>query len=82
VDVRTEPLPWAEIVPASLSLLAVRAFAEEGAESRLLRMAFAYAHDLEDAFWDAELELGTLPDRAPLAAMQKVYVDRYNAKQR
>jgi hypothetical protein len=76
-----ERLAWSDLPASVYAALAARALADGGADALLLRMAFAYAHHLEEAFWDADLELGAAADRAPHAAAHKAYADRWNARE-
>ncbi len=80
VGTRVVRLGWDAFPARALARLAQRALAEGGAETKLLRMAFAFAHRLENEFWEADLDLGASADRAPQAAAQRAYTDRWEAK--
>lgn len=76
----TVRLPWSTFKPRALARLAQRALREDATESKLLRMAFCYAHRLEDEFWEADLDLGASSDRGPFSEAQRVYTDRWNSQ--
>ena len=44
----------------------------------LLGVAFGYAHKLEDAFWDAKLELGATPGADVWSRQEKEYARRFS----
>ncbi len=54
---------WTEIDGVQILDLARRAFAGKGTRYDAYTLAFAWAHRLEDAFWDVQLDVMSAPDK-------------------
>ena len=68
--------PWSKVDAESIATLGALVLGHEDGNLVLQQMAFAFAHELEDAFWNRELELSD-PKLRPVA---KDYVKRWEAR--
>ena len=46
----------------------------------LLQVAFAYAHELDDGFWDAKMTLESTPGAGAWSRQTKTYLARFNKR--
>ena len=58
IDGKEEKVIWLDVEPAALASLARAAFQEAPRGSSLYVMAFAFAHHLWEAFWEADFDVG------------------------
>ena len=72
-----ETYKWVQLEPAEILKLARAAFTDKGTQFYLHQLAYAYAHRLQDAFWDLQLDLSGAPDIAQYQRMVSDYESRF-----
>lgn len=76
----TKTYVWSSLEPGAIADLAQRAFTDKGARHLVLLTAFAYAHMLKDAFFDAQLWLGATPGAREFEHQVKEYAERFEKR--
>jgi len=67
---------WSEMGAPAIADLGLDALSDKDARLMLLQLAFAFAHGLEDAFWDAKMTLETTPGASLWSRQSKEYKRR------
>jgi tRNA A-37 threonylcarbamoyl transferase component Bud32 len=77
----TKAYSWSDIGAERLARLSQSVFSsEEDVRLLLFQMAFCWAHRLENAFWDVELELGATPGSGAVSREMKRYADSFKER--
>jgi tRNA A-37 threonylcarbamoyl transferase component Bud32 len=77
---KTKTYKWADIPAAQILQLATHALESEGTTGVFRQFAFAFAHRLEDEFWNLQLELGGAGDVAPFRKTMAALEARIDAR--
>jgi serine/threonine protein kinase len=80
IDARTLKFTWPQIGAEAIAALGLEAFTDKGADLMLLQLAFAYAHELKDGFWDAKMTLEATPGAGVHSRTSKDYLARFKAR--
>jgi serine/threonine-protein kinase len=76
---KTRTWTWAQIGAKPIATFALDLFSGH-VDLMLLQLAFTYAYDLNDAFWDAQTELSVDEGSRSVAREIKLYTDAFKAR--
>jgi hypothetical protein len=73
-------IPWDAVPDADLFRVARQAFAGQSVERQLSLVAFAFAHRLRDAFFEAALDVELSADASSVAPLLGAWKERIDAR--
>ena len=81
IDGANQEFKWSEIGPKQILKLSRRAYKNMGTRYYIYQMAFAYAHMLEDGFWDRVLDIGSAEDGDNYKSQAETYQEAWDKRE-